>query len=81
MWGMSNTMCRRHSPLQEIKEARQIALDYGCYLVEKKDARGRAFYLLFRRNPKGGHGIFIGKRGTPAGIWNYVCKVCLGYSR
>lgn len=28
-------MCRRHSSLQQLKEAKQIALDHGCFVVEK----------------------------------------------
>jgi hypothetical protein len=74
-------MCRRHTPLQQLKEARQIALDYGCYLAEKKDPRGRVLYLLFRRNPNPNsvkRGIYLGRRGSPAGILAFVHRVLLG---
>ena len=31
-------MTRRHSPLQMVKEAKQIARDHGCFVVERPDA-------------------------------------------
>ena len=58
----------RHSPLQQIKEAKQIALDHGCFVVEKADK-----YLVYRKMPV--KPVFLGARGTPASLRNFVCKV------
>lgn len=64
-------MTRRHTPLQQVKEAKQIARDHGCFVVEKADPKGPVF-LLYRQMP--GHNVFIGRRTTPAGIRTLVCK-------
>ncbi|MFA7278610.1 MAG: hypothetical protein WC100_00780 [Sterolibacterium sp.] len=65
-------MARQHSPLQQIKEARQIAKDFNLFLSEKKIG-DRTDYLLFRITG-GGH-VFIGKRSSPAGIRQFVAQV------
>ncbi|HPR08074.1 MAG TPA: hypothetical protein PLI17_15700 [Denitromonas sp.] len=39
---------RRHSPSQKVKEAKQIAIDHGLFVVERPDANGIAF-LLYRK--------------------------------
>lgn len=33
-------MTRRHSPLQQLKEAKQIAKDHGLFVVEKAERDG-----------------------------------------
>ena len=57
----------RHSPLQKLKEAKQIAHDYGLLIVEKADA-----YLVYRKMET--RNVFIGKRGTPEALRSFVCK-------
>lgn len=61
-------MTARHSPLQQLKEAKQIALDHGLFVVEK-DSR----FLLYRQQqPKN---TYIGARSTPEALRAFVCKV------
>lgn len=61
-------MTARHSPLQQLKEAKQIAKDHGYFVAERGGA-----YLLYREQPGGN--VFIGKRASPEGIRRFVCKV------
>ena len=65
-------MARQHSPLQQVKEARQIAKDFNLFLREKQNG-DRTDYLLFRIT--GGGNVFIGQRSSPAGIRHFVGKV------
>jgi hypothetical protein len=58
----------RHSPQQQLKEAKQIAQDHGCFVVEK----GKE-YQLYRRLAT--RNAYIGKRSTPAALRSFVCKV------
>lgn len=62
-------MARQHNPLQQWKEAKQIASDYNMFIVEKGDA-----YLLYRKTPRP---VYIGKRGSVEGIRTLVEK-CAG---
>lgn len=62
-------MARQHNPLQQWKEAKQIASDYNMFIVEKDEQ-----YLLYRKYPKP---TFIGKRGSVEGIRVLVEK-CAG---
>lgn len=57
----------RHTPLQKLKEAKQIARDHGCFVVEKADK-----YLVYRQ---GARPIYLGTRGTPSALRTFVCKV------
>ncbi|THF61434.1 hypothetical protein E6C76_20350 [Pseudothauera nasutitermitis] len=65
-------MTRRHTPLQQLKEAKQIARDHGLFVAEKKDIRGHTAYLLYRETPT--RNVFVGKRSSPEGIRALVCK-------
>ena len=65
-------MTRRHSPLQQLKEAKQIARDHGLFVIEKPDGRGNTAYLLYREHRPGN--VYIGRRNTPEGIRRLVCK-------
>lgn len=58
----------RHTPLQQFKEAKQIALDHGLFVVDKGSE-----YQLYRRMAT--RNVFIGKRSTPAALRTLVCKV------
>ena len=64
-------MCRRHSSLQQLKEAKQIALDHGCFVVEKPGTHGMR-YLLYRKTHP--HNTYIGQRGSPEALRALVCK-------
>ena len=57
----------RHSPLQQLKEAKKIAQDHGCFVAEKGGK-----FLVYRNchTP-----VFIGARGTPEALRTFVCKV------
>jgi len=57
----------RHSPLQQFKQAQQIARDHGLFIVEKAGE-----YQLYRRMAM--RNVFIGKRSTAAALHALVCK-------
>ena len=58
----------RHSPLQQLKEAKQIARDFGCQVSE----RGGKF-LVYRI--VAGRPVFLGTRGTPETLRAFVRRV------
>lgn len=60
-------MTRRHTPLQQFKEAQQIARDHNMFVVDKGDN-----FLLYRRAAP--TNVYIGKRHSAAGIRALVCK-------
>lgn len=64
-------MTRRHTPLQQLKEAKTIAADHGLRVVERPSAKGSC-YLLYRIVD--GRPVFIGKRSSEPGIRSLVCK-------
>lgn len=65
-------MCRRHSPAQQLTEAKQIAKDHGYFVVEKTEAKGLRF-LLYRKQRD--RNVFVGRRSSPEGIRELVCNV------
>lgn len=64
-------MTRRHTPVQQLKEAKTIAAEHGLRVVERTTSTGRA-YLLYRIVD--GRPIYIGKRSSEPGIRTLVCK-------
>lgn len=58
----------RHSPLQQFKQAKQIALDHGLLVVEKAGK-----YQIFRRMAT--RNVFVAERGTPDSLLRAVCKL------
>lgn len=58
----------RHSPLQQLKEAKQIAHDYGCTVSERGGK-----YLVYRI--VAGRPVYLGSRGTPETLRRFVCQV------
>lgn len=58
----------RHSPLQQLKEAKQIAHDYGCSVSERGGK-----YLVYRI--VAGRPVYLGSRGTPETLRRFVCQV------
>lgn len=64
----------RHSPAQQLTEARQIARDHRLLLIEKPVEPGKTSYIVYRPLPNG-RKTFLGKRGTPEGIRAYVARL------
>lgn len=64
---------RRHTPAQQLHEAKQIAHDHGLKVVERPTPNGRD-YLLFRI--VSGRAVYVGKRSSESGIRSMVCKAC-----
>ena len=64
----------RHSPHQQLVEARQIARDHGLVLFEKSVEPGKTSYIVYRILPDG-RKTFLGKRGSPAGVRAYIAKL------
>lgn len=60
-------MARQHTPLQQFREAKQIASDHGLLVVEKA---GR--FLLYRNSPE--RQVYLGFRTTAAGLRRFVCN-------
>ena len=59
------------TPLQHLKEAKQIALDHGMFIAEKIE-RDTTLYLLYRETTP--RNTFIGRRSSPRGIRSLVTK-------
>jgi hypothetical protein len=57
----------RHTPQQKIREAKQIAQDHNCFVVEKAGE-----YQLFRK--MAARNVFVGQRNSPAALLTLVCK-------
>lgn len=64
----------RHTPLQQLKEARQIAKDHGLVVVDIKAAPGKTEHVVYRLTPNGQR-VRLGKRATAEGLRNYVAKL------
>lgn len=64
----------RHSPAQQLTEARKIAKDHGLVLFEKPIEPGKTSYLVYRLLPDG-RKTFLGKRGTPETVRAYIAKL------
>lgn len=62
---------RRHTPMQQLTEAKQIAADHGLRVIEKPTPSGRD-YLLYRI--VSGRAVYIGKRSSESGIRSMVCR-------
>lgn len=60
-------MARQRDPRQVLKEAKQIALDHGMFVVERPGT-----YLLYREEKPAN--VFIGKRGSVEGIRALVAR-------
>lgn len=61
-------MATARNPLQVLKEAKQIARDHGCFVVEKP---GR--FLLYRKTPT--RNVYVGFRSDVNALRAYVCAV------
>lgn len=64
-------MATQRNPLQVLKEAKQIARDHGCFVVEKPDPRGTR-YLVYRKAFDRNH--CIGTRFSVEALHKLVCK-------
>lgn len=58
----------RHTPQQQFKEAKQIAKDHGCFVIERGGK-----YQVFRNT--GSKPAYLGARSTPESLRAFVCKV------
>ena len=58
----------RHSPLQQFKQAKQIAQDHGLLVIEKSGK-----YQIYRRMAT--RVVFIAERGTPDSVHRMVCEL------
>lgn len=58
-------MARHHDPVQQLKEARQIAKDYNMFITEKGDR-----FNVFRITPS--RPVYLGSRGTPGTLRSFV---------
>lgn len=63
-------MTKVHTPAQQYKEARQIAADYGMFVVDKG---GR--FLVYRKTSV--RPVYLGQRSDAAGLRSFVCR-CAG---
>lgn len=61
-------MSAKHTPQQQFKEAKQIAKDHGCLVIEK----GTRF-LVYRKTPV--RLVYLGSRRTAETLREFVCKV------
>jgi uncharacterized protein with GYD domain len=64
----------RHSPLQKLKEAKQIAKDHGLKVVEFPVTPGKTDYVVYRELPDGSD-TRLGKRSSPQGLRKYVADL------
>lgn len=60
------------NPIQVLKEAKQIARDHGCFVVEKADPKGTR-YLVYRRLYD--RNECVGSRFSVTSLHKLVCKV------
>lgn len=65
-------MATERNPLQVLKEAKQIALDHGCFVYEKRDPKGTR-YLVYRKLQT--RNVYLGQRFTVTKLRSFVCKV------
>lgn len=61
-------MATQRNPIQVLKEAKQIARDHGCFVVEKP---GR--FLLYRCTPT--RNVYVGYRSDVSALRAFVCTV------
>lgn len=64
----------RHSPAQQLIEARQIAKDHGLILSEKSLEPGKTEYRVYRKLPSG-RPAYLGRRSTPEAVRAYVARL------
>ena len=57
---------RQHSPRQQFKEAQQLAIDHGMFVIAKGDR-----FLLFRKAERP---IYLGMRGSVSGLHSFVSR-------
>lgn len=65
-------MAARRNPIQVLKEAKQIASDHGCFVVEKAEPKGTR-YLVYRKLHD--RNECIGTRHSVNSLHQLVCKV------
>lgn len=73
-------MVARYSDATKLKQAKFLAREGGCFVVEKQEARKhswhpeiRTFWLVYRQAEP--HNVFVGKRSSINGLLSLVKKV------
>jgi len=61
-------MSALHSPVQQVRQAKQLAEDNGMYIVEKS-----GMYQVFRKSPTGA--VYLGRRSAPSGLFYMVNRL------
>lgn len=61
-------MCTRHSPVQQVRQAKQLAEDNGMFVLEKT-----GMYQVFRKSPTGA--VYLGRRASPSGLFYMVNRL------
>jgi len=64
-------MTRQHSPLQQFKEAQQLARDHGMFVVDKGSR-----YLLYRNLPH--RNVYLGMRSSVEAFRRFVAACADG---
>lgn len=62
---------RRHSPIQQLHEAKQIARDHNMFIVEKPAPEGTD-YIVYRKTPCGN--TRLGARRDIGALRRFVAK-------
>ena len=63
-------MSARHSSVQQVRQAKQLAEDNGMYIVEKF-----GMYQVFRKSPTGA--VYLGRRSAPSGLFHMVNRLVM----
>lgn len=65
-------MTTARNPIQILKEAKQIAREHGCFVVEKPSPKGTR-YLVYRVLPH--RNAYLGARKKINHLHSFICKV------
>ena len=64
----------RHSPAQQLKEARQIAKDHGLLIIDCPVEPGKTDHVVYRLLPDGRR-TRLGKRTDPVRLRQYIADL------
>lgn len=66
-------MTRRHSPAEQYRQAKQIALDHNMVISEKKPPEGDTRYVVYRKT--GSRPAFLGQAVGASALFRLVSKL------
>lgn len=66
-------MTRRHSPAEQYRQAKQIALDHNMVITEKKPPQGETRYVVYRK--AGAKPTFLGQATGASGLFRLVSRL------